>query len=504
MSNVLKAINQWAKQQPDSLAIKSNLQSLCYADFVKEINQLNDVLVAYQGQVLAIDIGNSPAWVVSDLGCIQNGVCSVPIPAFFTASQREHALSSSGAVAILNDQQIGDEIAVCGTQKLYLQPLVNEASKPKLPKFLKLPKQTAKVTYTSGSTGEPKGVCLPLAAMEQVAESLVEVLGNEVGASTAAILPLPVLLENIAGCYATLLSGGCYNIHTADLTGFTQPFKPDFKQLIEYLQDIEASSCILVPELLRGLMQALVVTQSSLPSLKYIAVGGSKVSDKLLMQAQALGLPVYQGYGLSEAASVIAINKPDHNNLISVGQLLPHVELSSSDDGELIISNPAFLGYVGDEGCTEGSTENDTTDFATGDLGEIDEEGFIYLNGRKKNLLITSQGRNVSPEWPESELLTQPSIMQTMVVGDGQAHLSALVVPSSPDFDEAVISNAIDQANQHLPEYAHIKQFIVVPPFTMGNQQLTGTGRVRRNIIMQNYQSQIQQLYSNKSNTGED
>ena len=101
-------------------------------------------------------------------------------------------------------------------------------------------------------------------------------------------------------------------------------FAPDFQRLVEYLQQVEATSCILVPELLRGLMQALVVTESQLPSLEYIAVGGSKVSDKLLMQAQALGLPVYQGYGLSEAASVIAINKPDHNKLTSAGQLLPH------------------------------------------------------------------------------------------------------------------------------------------------------------------------------------
>lgn len=485
MSKVLQAIKQSAQQQPEKLAIKSNLQNYSYADLLRESNHLAEMLADYKGQTIAIDIGNSPSWVISDLACIQNTICSVPIPAFFTDAQREHALKSSGAVAILNDRQTGEEITVCGHQTLYIQQLAHGENT-----LDKLPEQTAKVTYTSGSTGEPKGVCLSLSAMEQVAESLVGVLGSEIGINTAAILPLPVLLENIAGCYATLLSGGCYNIHTPDHIGFTQPFRPDFKQLAEHLQSIEASSCILVPELLRGLMQALHVTQSALPSMQYIAVGGSKVSDKLLMQAQALGLPVYQGYGLSEAASVIAVNRPAHNNVLSVGQLLPHVELATSDNRELIIKNSAFLGYVGDE--------DTATDFATGDLGKIDEEGFIYLNGRKKNLLITSQGRNVSPEWPESELLTQSAIAQTIVVGDGQAHLSALVVPSSGEVDTQAINNAIDQANQHLPEYAHIKHTMIVPPFTLANQQLTGTGRVKRNKILETYQSNIQQIYSER------
>jgi len=215
MSKVLQAIKQWTKQQPDKWAIKSNVQSYCYADLFNEINQIANSLADYKGQTVAIDIGNSSNWVIIDLACIQNSICTVPIPAFFTPSQREHALISSGAVALLNDRQKGNEIAVCGNQLIYIQPLTAQENK--------LPKLTAKVTYTSGSTGEPKGVCLSLSAMEQVAESLLVVLGNEIGKDTAAILPLPVLLENIAGCYATLLAGGCYNIHTPDRTGLLSP-----------------------------------------------------------------------------------------------------------------------------------------------------------------------------------------------------------------------------------------------------------------------------------------
>ena len=487
MSKVRQAIDLWALQQGDKLAIKSNSQSYTYTELATEINHLADELVEYQGQTLAIEIGNSPAWVITDLACIQNSICTVPIPAFFTPSQREHAVSSSGAVALLNDQAKGDEIPTSMNPLIFIETISAQASK--------LPQNTAKVTYTSGSTGEPKGVCLSLSAMEQVAESLLEVLGNEIGENTAAILPLPVLLENIAGCYATLLAGGCYNIHTPEHIGFSQPFMPDFKKMMEYLKDSKASSCILVPELLRGLMQTLAVTQSTLPDMQYIAVGGSKVSDKLLIQAQSLGLPVYQGYGLSEAASVIAINKPDHNKPTSVGQLLPHINLTSNDEGELLINNPDFLGYVGDKEVK--------TVFATGDLGEIDQNGFVYLSGRKKNLLITSQGRNVSPEWPESELLTQPTIMQTVVVGDGQAYLSALIVPASAELNDEHISAAIQQVNQNLPEYAQIQKWLMVPPFTLVNGQLTGTGRIRRNIITQYYESAIEQLYTPASSNTE-
>jgi long-subunit acyl-CoA synthetase (AMP-forming) len=486
MSKIVNAITLLAEQQPKKQALDDAIRTYSYKELATEIKQAANKLRAFQGQTLAIDIANSAAWVIIDLACMAHSICTVPLPAFFTPTQREHALVSSGATAVLTtSNNDDDEHFISGGQSIAIHKQDTKA--------VKLPALTAKITYTSGSTGSPKGVCLSLVAMEQVATSLVTVLGKEVAQHTAAILPLPILLENIAGCYATLLAGGCYHIHPAQQIGFAHPNVPDFSQLQHYLTQIKASSCILVPELLRGLMHAITTANSItpvatiLPAMKYMAVGGSKISSTLLEQAQMLNLPVYQGYGLSEAASVVSVNRPDKNQQTSVGQVLPHITLSINKVGELVLEHPAFLGYIGDETRPEY--------FATGDLGEVDQHGFVHLSGRKKNLLITSLGRNISPEWPESELLSQPEIMQGMVVGDGEAYLSALVVSSSPHVCEQHIDAAIARVNQRLPAYAQIKQWINVQPFSLQNKQLTGTGRIRRDVILQQYAAQIDLLY---------
>jgi len=203
------------------------------------------------------------------------------------------------------------------------------------------------------------------------------------------------------------------------------------------------------------------------PSLKFVAVGGSKISPALIEAARGSGLPVYEGYGLSECASVVSLNVPGMDQLGSVGQVLPHIKLIENE-GEIVIANAAFLGYLG---------ERMTGNFATGDLGHLDDNGFLHIDGRKKNVLITSYGRNVAPEWIESVLLAQPEIFQAVVYGDAQPFLSALIVATSKTAD---IDLAVTRCNALLRDYAQITSFQLVPPFTSAENTLTGTGRPRR------------------------
>lgn len=435
------------EHDPQRIALQDAQRTLSYGDLHREIEKRAVVLKDVTTLALALD--NSVDWVLWDLAALAARVPCVPVPPFFTPDQVTHLLAAAGVSHILNSTGL----VPSATQKENV-----------------LPQHTAKVTFTSGTTGTPKGVCLPRAALENVAHSITTVLGDEFVGVHVSVLPLAVLLENIAGVYAGLMAG-C-TIHLVSLPSWGQ----NYAHLHEVLKSTKASSAIVVPEILRILLMQ-TVTQGALPDLKFLAVGGSKVDAALVEQARSAGLPAYEGYGLSECASVVSLNTPRLDRVGSVGRLLPHVD-AGIIDGEIQIKNPGFLGYVGEPAPDL---------FKTGDLGDIDEDGFVSITGRQKNVLITSYGRNISPEWVESVLLSQPAIAQAIVYGDAQPALSALIVPTSPD---ASIKDAIARVNDRLPDYARIHDFQIVPPFTLAEGTLTGTGRPRREKILSLYQKE--------------
>lgn len=435
-----------AQHAPNKVALMEEGYRVCYGDLPNLVQSRAERLKQYR--CVALSMNNEIEWVLWDLAALTAGVTLVPLPPFFTKEQRNHAIVSSGCDAI---------ITVDG-----LIPL------PNLP--VSLPQDTAKITYTSGTTGTPKGVCLSAQAMQNVAQSIVDVLGKDMAGIHVCVLPLGVLLENVAGVCATLMAGGTVVFNRLE------SFGKNYENLHSILKASSATSAILVPEILRILMEQ-VAQSGPLPSLEYIAVGGSKVSPALIMRARALGLPVYEGYGLSECASVVALNTPQDDQIGSVGKLLPHIH-ATIENGEIIIRNTGFLGYVG-----EPAPEY----IYTGDLGTIDTDGYIGITGRKKNVLITSYGRNIAPEWVESELLSQPEIAQAVVYGDGESCLSAFIVPASAT---AKIADGVNRANARLPDYAQVKHFNPVPPFSPDDGTMTGTGRPRRSRIFQLYQKE--------------
>ena len=234
-----------------------------------------------------------------------------------------------------------------------------------------------------------------------------------------------------------------------------------------------------MPELLRGLIAA----QGALRLdhwLEMIAVGGARVSPALLAAAASAGLPVVEGYGLSECASVLALNTPGDACPGTVGRPLPHLKIALAEDGEILVSPRPFLGYVGGK-AAPGVLH-------TGDIGAIDAEGRLRIEGRKANTLITAFGRNIAPEWIESELLAEPQILQAMVMGEAEAALSALVVPM-PGADTDQVEAAVARANGRLPDYARIGDWRPVPPFDPAAGQVTANGRPRRDALRRAYAS---------------
>ena len=486
MSQVLEAIRRHASTAPDAIALSTEAATVTNRALLQSIGDTaSKIAVACSGAApVAICADNSLAWVIVDLAFVKLQRALVPLPAFFTQLQREHALEQTGCAFLITDVADSGRTPVATLAIKGVQLNVYQLEHAPVA----LPAGTAKVTYTSGTTGTPKGVCLSREGLENVSRSLVDAIGTDYAGVHMPVLPLAVLLENVAGLYTTILAGGEYRVLPQAAIGFGKSFIPDYAALVDALSLHRAASVIVVPEILRGILHVLAAKQKKLPDMKLVAVGGARVAPALLSAADALGLPVRQGYGLSEAGSVVALNTPAHDRQGSVGRILPHAALTVAADGELILRAQGFLGYVGDEAPPQ--------TYATGDVGRLDDDGFLYIEGRKSNVLITAFARNVSPEWVESELLSQPQIGQAFVVGEAQPALGALIVPSSVKVTDAEIAAAIERANLALPEYARVRHWSKAFPFTPLNGQLTPNGRPRRAAINEAYKDVIAKSFA--------
>lgn len=489
MSTVLAAVARHAVQTPTAPAVQGGGVTLDYATLARRVEVAAAQLRQAGVRVLGLALDNAPAWAVVDLAAQRAGVVLLPLPSFFSPGQLRHALESSGADAVLCDQAAGiaellpweqeQSFPVAGRDLILFTRQVVDAPA--------LPAGTAKITYTSGTTGQPKGVCLAQSAMDTVAASLAGVSGAAAGDRHLACLPLPTLLENIGGLYAPLLLGACSVLAPLAEVGLAGASGLDPRRLYAALHEQRANSAILVPVQLQGLLAVLAAGVPPLSDMHYLAVGGAAVSPRLLEEAAGFGLPVYQGYGLSECVSVVAVNSAGANRLGAVGKPLPHVQLEFAADGEIRIGGAGFLGYLGGEAAGDGLWDS-------GDLGYLDADGFLYLTGRKKNMFITAFGRNVAPEWVEAELTRHRAIPQAAVFGEARPWNAAVIASAASDSE---IDAAISAANAELPDYARIRRWLrAATPFTPANGQATANGRPRRTVILDAYGARLDALYA--------
>ncbi|CAA0082315.1 2-succinylbenzoate--CoA ligase [Zhongshania aliphaticivorans] len=484
MSKITQALAHFATQRPEQFALVSSDKSYTYATLNSRVTQLANELSHLGIPVMGLYADNSPDWLVVDLACQIAGITLIPLPDFFTVEQIAHALNTTGAGAVLCDQLntfLGDSYPTSTSWGWYIHILP-----PSLGKFLHL--GTTKITFTSGSTGYPKGVCLAQSTMDNTAGALVDVLDGINLQRHLCALPLPALLENVAGAYSALLRGGTLVLPPLKQLGFTGSSSLDIDVFTKTLSRSNPQSLILLPQVLKALLAHNEHCGWTPPSsLRFVAVGGARVAPALIHRAREIGLPVYEGYGLSECGSVISLNRPGADRPGTAGQPLPHCELSF-EHGEACVSGSRFLGYIGSPSSVGSSVY-------TGDLGEIND-GFLTISGRSKNLLISSFGRNIEPEWPESELLASPVVQQCVVVGEDRPYCVALIW-ANIDIPGNVLQNWIDAANSQLPDYACIQGWARLPrPLSVTEDELTANGRPRRDVINTRYQSLIESLYS--------
>ncbi|KAF1721517.1 AMP-binding protein [Pseudoxanthomonas wuyuanensis] len=437
-------------------------------------------------QCVASRLDNGPDWLVLDLAIRQLGAVHVPLPTFFTPAQVMHALTSSGAGLLV--QPVGAALpeGIPAAEPVALEGSLAMAQLSLAP--VALPAGTACITFTSGTTGSPKGVCLDAAALFAVAESLSEAARPLAPRRHLCLMPLSTLLENVAGVYSALIAGAEIAVPPLAEVGYSGASGLDIPTLLACLHRYRPESAILLPQLLLALVMAAEQGAVLPVSLRFLAVGGGRVGPALMTRASALGLPVYEGYGLSECASVVCLNRPGASRPGSVGRPLPHARVSVID-GELWVEGVRCLGYLGGEDLPPGP-------IATGDLGEIDEDGFIHITGRRKNVFITAFGRNVSPEWVESELLQHPAFAQAVVHGEARPFNIAVLWPRQPGAADEQLQQALAEVNQGLPDYAQVRRFVRAEvPFSFADGLLTSNGRPRRAAVLARYGDAIEQCY---------
>ena len=499
MSRILSAISAHGRDRPDAIALSDGENAFSYSALAQEISRASEKLKSSGARMLGLALDNSPAWAVLDLAAINTGQTLVPLPGFFSSSQLAYAIADAGVEYILADRpeylallQIAGVKAIC-TSEFKLCGMTCYEIRVEKRASPAIPSGTAKITYTSGTTGQPKGVCLGLDAMEQVAHSLCAATLAGSSDRHLCLLPLSTLLENIGGIYAPLLAGACSFTLPLNQVGLSGASALDVAQMLKAINETQATSVIMVPQMLHGLVAALRAGAAPPLGMRFIAVGGAPVSLQLLEQAQQLDLPVYEGYGLSECSSVVAVNTPHANRPGSVGKPLPHAHLSFAEDGEIRVAGAVFSGYLGQE------EKPDAEGFwPTGDTGYLDSDGYLHLTGRKRNMFITSFGRNVAPEWVERELAIQPAIAQGAVFGEARPWNAAIIVPRplAGAGMQAAVAEAIAAANKLLPDYARVTKWIMASePFTPQNGLLTANGRLRRSEILSRYQAQLNELY---------
>lgn len=490
MRGILDRLAHRASADPKRLAVLDERVQLDYGELQHAVLRVAASLDAAR---IAVLMDNSCAWAIVDLAIAARGAVAIPVPPFFSAGQIRHLLVDAvpdlivsdrpDAVAALTGLPAAGRLDVAGRELSLFAPAVPIAPV--------LPPDTCKVTYTSGTTGQPKGVCLSGQAIEATALALAEAVQAGSGDRSLSLLPLSTLLENIGGVYAALCSGSSAALPSLARCGFSGSSAVQPALLLAAFHRYAPSATILVPQLLKLLVECLA-TGAQLPgTLRFVALGGAPCAKPLIQRAWTLGLPVHEGYGLSEAASVVSLNRPGRERPGSVGMPLPGLRVRLAADDEIMVSGRLFDGYLGRDTPVP-------AEWPTGDLGRFDEDGYLYITGRKKTAYATAFGRNVSPEWVESELTATAVLLQAAVFGEGREHNVAVLV-AHPAATTAHIEAAVADANARLPDYARVGAWVVAgSPFTAANGLARPSGTPDRDAIARHYATALENLYASE------
>ena len=526
-----------------------------------------------KGDRVAILSENRPEWMIADFACVTSGIVDVPIYTTLTAEQTLYLLKDSGARVIfvstleqlrkvqsIQEQSSLEKIVVMDdVAELNVIPLwkaLNGASTEHDPQFDEQahriqPEDLATLIYTSGTTGTSKGVMLTHSNLTVCAIMASKQAEWEPGDVYLSFLPL----SHVTARHVDYV---CY------LDGVTIVYCAVFDQLPQMLQDAKPTIIVSVPRVYEkvrqeaerraghGLKRKIFdwalhvgerhkeeIARGETPKssawkladkLVYSKIrqgfggrsrayfsGGAPLGKDMAEWFCSMGIPIMEGYGLTETSPTLSVNRRGAFKIGSVGKVNEGLQMKIAEDGEILVKGPTiFKGYwqMPDE------TQAAFTDgwFKTGDIGEIDSEGFLYITDRKKDLIKTSGGKFIAPQPIENALKANVLIAQAAIIGDRRKYASVIISPHFPLLEDWARANGltfsskqelvgadkvrslykgiVEDLNKRLAHFETIKKILVVPDeFTVATGEITPTLKLKRRVIEAKYKEQIDQLY---------
>jgi long-subunit acyl-CoA synthetase (AMP-forming) len=472
MRKLFDAMSRHALEAGDKAAVSDSEGVVCRGELLAKVIGLAADLKIQSGTI-GILAPNGIDWVIAQLACALAGVIAVPLPTFFSSAQLGHVVRNASVGLILTTDRTKPQTLESGVTTRLIGNHVAATGLPEPADGF------GQIIYTSGSTGQPKGVRHESGQIAWSVAALASATGATAEDTYLSVLPLPLLLETICSIFIPAMLGA--HVHFDSVLA-EQVGRGDAKGISKSFELNQPTTSVVVPQLLKQWVGELLAAGSHAPmSLRFVAVGGAPVPRQVAEKAWTLRIPVHEGYGLSECCSVVTVNRPGERCTDTVGRPLIGLDVSI-DDGEIVVDGPSITdGYLG-----QGPAPRP---WRTGDLGAIDRNGFLTIHGRKDSLIVTSFGRNISPEWIETMLLGDLRIAFCAVVGHGQPYLTALIIPSRPgetwfaNSSSVEVLSLISECCSEAPEYAIPRTCIVASLQDALNDQLLSNGRPARKQI---------------------
>ncbi|HOO39658.1 MAG TPA: long-chain fatty acid--CoA ligase [Deltaproteobacteria bacterium] len=564
---------------------------ISWEETARNVNAISSYLInsgVKPGDKIGIFSENRPEWVFTDIAVLSAGAADVTIYPTNSASEAAFIISDSDTricfcsgkqhvekllsvkdelpalekIIVFNDGEYGSEMVVT-LEKVIREGSENDRGEEIENRIRSInPEDVMTIMYTSGTTGNPKGVMLSTSNMVAEVLSMMVHQPHPLREQVLSILPLSHALERSIGYYLIVYNGGSI------------AYARGTDKLVEDLVEIRPTAMISVPRLAEKLYEGINAKAAKAPPMKkrmfdwavktaYEAApilhanrplsgllkikyaiasklvlsplrtaigmdrlfafgsGGAPLSEEIQNFFSGIGIFILPGYGLTETAPVTHVQ---HYRTIypikpgSVGKTIHMTECKIADDGEILLRGPQIMmGYYKNEKATRDAFTEDGF-FKTGDIGRIDDDGYLYITDRKKDIIITAGGKNISPQVIEAKMLLHPMIEQTTLIGDNRKYITALIVPSFNNLAHWAQENGITdtapaslvknekvqkyfdtivaEINTEMGRVEQIKRFTLLErPFSLENNEITPTLKIKRKKVQENYNSIIEDMY---------